>query len=180
MRGEAEISQHVIEVIMRSDPRPLNRIAFSFSYRSVLFADSHGPEPSVADSFRNASSFGRELVSAMICCQRSSASRASRNLAKSATSTRFACGSCSQMLNNSWVSALIILILLLRFESSRPNRSHYRRILYRLACAFRFRLSVLTVSFAATVQASSRFRRSPLMPLLNSTRRQRSNMIPAP
>jgi len=68
---------------------------------------SRGCDPSRADSFKNASSFGRAFGSAMICSHRPSLCCASRKRAKFATSTRLASGSCSQMLRSSWVSPLI-------------------------------------------------------------------------
>ena len=57
-----------------------------------------------ADSFKNESSFGRRAGEAMICSHRSSPAWASRNLAKSATSTRLASGNCSQnrIRSGSW------------------------------------------------------------------------------
>ena len=80
---------------------------------------SSGSSGSVADSRRKASSRGRACVSASNRSQRSSSSRASRNLAKSITSDCFSGGSDSQ----TWmISAVAVLIVILwrqaRFGSS--------------------------------------------------------------
>lgn len=76
-------------------------------FRRHSRSKSKGSDPSFFDSLRNASRLGRGAVEPTICSHRSSPSLASRNRAKSATSTRLAAGSCSQIWISSCVSVLM-------------------------------------------------------------------------